>query len=191
MRPVANSLKVSIAALMLLGTAGAGAANESDSGDATAAAQPGGVTEGKPAVVPLGDLAGAQQSKLAPQLENPQAGNQSAIATGKQLFGTMNCAACHGYDAKGAMGPDLTDTYWKYGGTPVMVYKSIFEGRPEGMPAWEAMLPAETIWSIVAYIQSLGGTFPEDKFDAAQTGDLSKGVTRSAATSTQDAKGRR
>jgi cytochrome c oxidase cbb3-type subunit 3 len=194
MKALGMSRKVLVTAVAIAGVGVAAAADQSGGGkegEATAAVQPSGVTEGKSAQVPLGDLAGAQQSKIAPQLNNPQAGEQSAIETGKQLFSTMNCAACHGYDAKGAMGPDLTDTYWKYGGTPVMVYKSIFEGRPQGMPAWEAMLPPEAIWNIVAYIQSLGGTFPADKFDAAQTGDLSKGITRSAAKSTQDAKGRR
>lgn len=149
-------------------------------------------SEGKAAQVPLGDLAGAKESKLAPQIENPKAGDKQAIENGKKLFSTMNCASCHGYDAKGGMGPDLTDTYWKYGGTAVMIYKSIFEGRPEGMPAWQQMLPGDPIWDIVAYIQSLGGTFPADKFEAGLSGDLAKGVTRNAQYgASPDTRGRR
>ena len=61
----------------------------------------------------------------------------------------MNCAACHGYDLKGGMGPDLTDTYWRYGGSPADIYKSIFEGRPQGMPAWGRALPPAMIWKVV------------------------------------------
>jgi cytochrome c oxidase cbb3-type subunit 3 len=137
-------------------------------------------SEGKAAQVPLGDLAGAQESKLGLEIDNPKAGDKKAIENGKQLFLTMNCASCHGYDAKGGMGPDLTDTFWKYGGTPVMIYKSIFEGRPEGMPAWQGMLPKDPIWDIVAYIQTLGGAYPADKYEAGLTGDLSKGTTRNA-----------
>jgi cytochrome c oxidase cbb3-type subunit III len=172
---------------------GAAAAAGQENGNATAAAAPQSraTPEGRAAMVPLGDLAGAQQDKLAAQIENPKAGDAHAIENGKQLFSTMNCAACHGYDAKGAMGPDLTDTYWKYGGTPVMIYKSIFEGRPEGMPSWQSMLPTDPIWDIVAYIQSLGGTFPADKYEQAQVGDLSRGNTRSETTSSPEERGRR
>jgi cytochrome c oxidase cbb3-type subunit 3 len=57
------------------------------------------------------------------------------------------------------MGPDLTDKAWRYGGTPIEVYKSIYEGRPQGMPAWGNTLPTQPVWQLVAYIQSLGGTF--------------------------------
>jgi cytochrome c oxidase cbb3-type subunit 3 len=58
------------------------------------------------------------------------------------------------------MGPDLTDDYWRYGGYPAQVYRSIHDGRAQGMPAWGAALPEEEIWKLVAYIESLGGTFP-------------------------------
>ena len=71
----------------------------------------------------------------------------------------MKCAGCHGYDAKGGMGPDRTDTEWRYGGTPIDIYTSISEGRPQGMPAWGNTLPPNTIWLLVSYIQSLGGAF--------------------------------
>jgi cytochrome c oxidase cbb3-type subunit 3 len=83
----------------------------------------------------------------------------------------MNCAGCHGYTAEGAMGPDLTDTYWRYGGTPAEIYKSIYEGRPQGMPAWGRALPAREIWEVVAYIESLGGSFPAVDYQAARQGD--------------------
>jgi cytochrome c oxidase cbb3-type subunit 3 len=183
-------LALAVAICSACGVAAAAGDRHGASGEATAAAPASASSEGRPAQVPLGDLAGAQQSKLAPQIDNPKAGDDNAIETGKTLFATMNCAACHGYDAKGAMGPDLTDTYWRYGGTPVMIYKSIYEGRPEGMPAWQA-LPPDSIWDIVAYIQSLGGTFPADQFHAAQTGDLSRGSVRHAENASPGTAGRR
>jgi cytochrome c oxidase cbb3-type subunit 3 len=60
------------------------------------------------------------------------------------------------------MGPGLTDHYWRYGGHPAEVFNSIAEGRPQGMPAWGTALPPDSIWQIVAYLQSLGGVLPPD-----------------------------
>ncbi len=113
--------------------------------------------EGVGAVVPLGISAG-KSPDINVSTANPLAGDSTAIEEGKKLFRSMNCAGCHGYNATGGMGPDLTDKSWRYGGTPIDVYKSIYEGRPKGMPAWGSALPQRPIWNIVAYIQSLGGT---------------------------------
>jgi cytochrome c oxidase cbb3-type subunit 3 len=124
--------------------------------------------EGTIATVPLGDLAGGAQSNIAVDITNPQA---SAVQAGRQLFIKLNCADCHGFTAKGAMGPSLVDKYWRYGGTPAQIFKSIYEGRPKGMPAWGAALSANDIWQLVAYIESLGGMFPPSDFQAAMQGD--------------------
>jgi cytochrome c oxidase cbb3-type subunit 3 len=122
------------------------------------------------AAVPLGDVAGAAPNSGG-EIANPQAGNPQAVAQGKQLFIAMNCAGCHGYGAKGGMGPNLTDTYWRYGGVPATIFKSIYEGRPQGMPAWNPALPAEDIWKLVAYIESLGGAFKPEQYRASIQGD--------------------
>lgn len=129
-------------------------------------------SEGRIAAVPLGDVAGVAVTNLPATLTNPLEGNASAVQEGKSLFIKMNCAGCHGYDAGGGMGPSLVDHYWRYGGVPVSVYKSIFEGRPQGMPAWGQALPPQEIWKLVAYLESLGGTFPADQYHAALQGDL-------------------
>jgi cytochrome c oxidase cbb3-type subunit III len=138
-------------------------------------AAPGSVTapEGKPALVPLGDLAGGYAvGSLPVDTPNPLGGQASAAEQGKQLFIQMNCAGCHGYAAAGGvMAPNLTGPYWRYGGTPVNVFKSIYEGRPKGMPAWGGILPPESIWMIVSFIQSLGGTFPASFYHQAWDGD--------------------
>ncbi|MEO8242930.1 MAG: c-type cytochrome [bacterium] len=136
--------------------------------------------EGVAAVVPLGISAG-QAPTLNIGVANPLADDPNSVQDGKKLFRTMNCASCHGYGATGGMGPNLTDTAWRYGGTPIEVYKSIYEGRPQGMPAWGNALPPQTVWQLVAYIQSLGGTFaarpvsytspsPANPDQASQTG---------------------
>lgn len=46
----------------------------------------------------------------------PAAVTPAAIATGKAVFlGEGLCLACHGADAKGSIGPDLTDKIWLIG----------------------------------------------------------------------------
>ena len=69
------------------------------------------------------------------------------------------------------MGPDLTDSEWRYGGLPIQVYKTIRDGRPQGMPAWGVALPPGDIWKLVAYIQSLGGTVSPKDYEHARQGD--------------------
>ena len=120
--------------------------------------------------VPLGDVAG-DHGGLVSVVPNPADGQTGAINRGKHLFVRMNCAGCHGYDAKGGMGPDLTDRYWRYGGSPVAIYESIIEGRPQGMPAWSAAVPSEQVWDIVAYIETLGGASTARDAHAQREGD--------------------
>ena len=133
----------------------------------------GGSTSGPPAVglpsaqhiaaVPMDHVAGTLDSNaLARSIASPYAGNAQAIAEGHALYVRMNCAGCHAYTAKGNMGPDLTDAYWRYGGYPVQIYKSIHDGRAQGMPAWGDALPPQEIWKIVAWIQTLGGATAVD-----------------------------
>lgn len=134
------------------------------------------IGEGLPAAVPLGDLAGAATERFPANIRNPLGGgNDATIEAGHKLFEQMNCAGCHGYDAKGGMGPDLTDRYWRYGGTPVQIYKSIYEGRPKGMPAWGKVLPDQSIWELTAYVQSLGGAFPAGSYHRGLQGDEGRG----------------
>lgn len=122
------------------------------------------------AAIPLGDVVGGHTAPDKP-IGNPFGGKPESVAEGRTLFVKMNCAGCHGYEAKGGMGPNLTDGYWRYGGAPVQIFKSIYEGRPQGMPAWNPALPPEEIWKVVAYIQSLGGSYPEGGLAAFVQGD--------------------
>jgi len=134
--------------------------------------------EGSLSALPLGDLAGTAKLLAVNEVVNPLADNAGAIEEGHRLFIAMNCAGCHGYDAKGNMGPNLTDAYWRYGGTPSAIYNSIYEGRPQGMPAWGRALPAKDIWEIVAYLQTLGGAVAANEYQAGMQGD--HGITSTA-----------
>lgn len=123
-------------------------------------------------LVPIGVPAGVVNDVSAEAIADPYTGNAAAIKQGGQIMIEMNCAECHGYDLKGGMGPDLTDTYWRYGGSPALIFKSIYEGRPQGMPAWGIKLSPDVIWKMVAYIQSLGGAFPARLAEQGRQGNL-------------------
>jgi cytochrome c oxidase cbb3-type subunit 3 len=139
-------------------------------------------SEGNLSRVAIGDLAGAGNNTFATTIANTYANDMAAVKEGHELFVNMNCAACHGYDLKGGMGPSLVDTYWRYGGSPAAIYKSIFEGRPEGMPAWGRSIPPTEIWKVVAYIQAKGGAFPARLADRGRQGDLADQDTSAGST---------
>jgi mono/diheme cytochrome c family protein len=88
-------------------------------------------------------------------VKNPYEGDKRAIATGGQLFVGYNCIDCHGADGSGAMGPSFQDGRWHFGGSPGEVFESIFEGRPDGMPAWGGRISNDQIWMLTAYVRSL------------------------------------
>jgi cytochrome c oxidase cbb3-type subunit 3 len=79
---------------------------------------------------------------------------EAYVVAGKQLFGTL-CVACHGESAKGGVGPDLTASKYKYGKTRLDISKSISEGRPGGMPAFNSQMNHEQAESLVEYLLSL------------------------------------
>ena len=68
-------------------------------------------------------------------IKNPYEGDKAAISTGAKLFVAYNCLDCHGADGSGAMGPSFQDGRWHFGGAPGEGFESIYQGRPDGMPA--------------------------------------------------------
>jgi cytochrome c oxidase cbb3-type subunit 3 len=88
-------------------------------------------------------------------LKNPFKGDSAVADEGGKLFSAFNCDGCHGGGAVGFVGPSLADGRWRYGGSDGEIYTSIFYGRPKGMPAWGGTLPAQAIWRLVTYLQTL------------------------------------
>ena len=88
-------------------------------------------------------------------LTNPYEGDKNAISTGGKLFIGYNCIDCHGADGSGAMGPAFSDGRWHFGGLPGEVFESIYQGRPDGMPAWGGRITNDQIWMLTAYVRSL------------------------------------
>ncbi|MFN8438589.1 MAG: c-type cytochrome [Cytophagales bacterium] len=84
----------------------------------------------------------------------------TAIASAKEFF-AKNCKTCHGANAEGGAGPNLTDAYWLHGGSVKDIFKTIKYGVPEkGMIAWQQRLTPKEIQNMVGYIYTLQGTNP-------------------------------
>jgi len=86
--------------------------------------------------------------------------NPVFVDAGKAAY-EANCIACHFASLRGktenpaAIGPDLTDTKWTHGGTPMDVYNVINKGvLVKGMPTWGPVLGAKKIAETTAYILS-------------------------------------
>lgn len=85
---------------------------------------------------------------------------EGVLSAGKAVF-AQNCVACHGQNAEGIVGPNLTDEYWLHGGKINDIFKVIKYGVPEkGMISWEKQLTPKQISDVANYIESLKGTNP-------------------------------
>lgn len=84
----------------------------------------------------------------------PQQSQEDQAAAGKKLF-AEHCAACHGQEAKGGIGPDLTAAKFKFGRTQQDITASITHGRPGGMPAFGNQLSGEQIADLAAFVLAL------------------------------------
>jgi cytochrome c oxidase cbb3-type subunit III len=83
------------------------------------------------------------------------------IDAGKMVY-IQNCKVCHDEGGKGNTGPNLTDEYWKHGGSTKEIFKTIKYGVVDkGMRAWADDLSPKKIQQVVSYIMSLQGSKPE------------------------------
>lgn len=85
--------------------------------------------------------------------------DEQAMRLGTRLFDD-NCAACHGYDAKGNTivgAPNLTDNTWQFGGKVSDVVHTITKGRVGSMPPWESALGYGKVKNVANYILGLSG----------------------------------
>lgn len=79
---------------------------------------------------------------------------ETYVAAGAQLYKNL-CVSCHGENAKGGVGPDLTVSKFKYGKSRLDLEKTIEEGRPGGMPAFKGQIKKEQVESLVEYVMTL------------------------------------
>jgi len=123
-------------------------------------------------VIALLILAGCEREQRQFQIPPPQAAspkplhtsnerNAYALSQGKTLFRWFNCNGCHA-GGGGGMGPALMDAKWRYGNNPDEIYRSIMEGRPNGMPAFRKHIAEDQAWQLVAYVRSMSGFARKD-----------------------------
>jgi putative heme-binding domain-containing protein len=94
--------------------------------------------------------------------KNPLAGNQAAVLAGMSQF-RARCADCHGMDARGARGPDITEV-WASGRSDNGLFRTIRLGVPNTeMPPIRGDRPTDDdIWRILAYLRTLAAPAPTD-----------------------------
>lgn len=92
---------------------------------------------------------------------NPLRDDEDSITAGKQVYAS-NCAACHGTEGLGQIGPNLMDNEWLHGSTDEQVYASIMEGisaenvkqnPPKGiMPAHDKLIGSRKVLQVMSYL---------------------------------------
>ena len=101
---------------------------------------------------------------------NPLAGDAKAIDAGKNIY-RGRCGVCHGIDAKGYRGSDLTTGDWVHGGGDAQIFRTIARGIPGTEMPGHANMSEEEVWMVIAYLRTLsspGGA-------AAERGDATRG----------------
>ena len=99
--------------------------------------------------------------KQAPAQTNPMHGDQAAIQAGMGQF-RVRCADCHGMDATGVRGPDITQV-WASGRTDPGLFLTLRNGVPNTeMPSVGVRTPDYEIWQILAYLRTLAAPAPTD-----------------------------
>lgn len=112
----------------------------------------------------------AQPAIKETHIPNPLAGDPVAIKQGAAMY-KQHCAACHGDNGQGGIGPSLVDKTFLYvaGDVPDDDYFEVInngtqpgmieDGRTAkgGMPSYSNTLDKNKIWALVAYIRSLQG----------------------------------
>jgi putative heme-binding domain-containing protein len=79
--------------------------------------------------------------------------NPTPSTAGAELY-AARCADCHGADATGARGPDLT-RLWGAGATDERVFHTIRQGVPGSIMS-ASTAPDEEVRALVAYLKALG-----------------------------------
>jgi cytochrome c oxidase cbb3-type subunit 3 len=92
------------------------------------------------------------EEMLAAGTENPD-----VVARGAEVF-AARCTGCHGANASGQIGPNLTDLYQMHGTTRMDLYAIILGGAPgTAMIAWgETLKPTEVV-AVTTFVASLRG----------------------------------
>ncbi|MEM1134552.1 MAG: cbb3-type cytochrome c oxidase N-terminal domain-containing protein [Bacteroidota bacterium] len=102
----------------------------------------------------------AQKANSVDELNVVAVTDASVLADGEKIY-LASCAACHGNEGQGGVGPNMTDAYWLHGGDIKDIFKTIKYGVPEkGMIPWKTQLSPSQMQSVASYLLTLVGTNP-------------------------------
>lgn len=112
-----------------------------------------------------------------PAAKNPHLGNPQAIRSGMALY-RIRCADCHGLDARGYRGPDLT-ALLAGDLTDERLFQTIRKGVPgTDMPAARELdTPDDDLLMMIAYLRKLGTVAPPE----SPVGNVENGAKMFAA----------
>ena len=119
-------------------------------------------------IVPLAGVVVRAQEREQPR-DNPLQGNATAIKQGQNIY-RGRCGVCHGIDAKGYRGSDLTTGDWVHGGTDPQIFKTIRTGVPGTEMPGNPNMSEEEIWMVISYLRTLSapGGAPVERGDAGR-----------------------
>jgi cytochrome c oxidase cbb3-type subunit III len=103
------------------------------------------------------------------QVANPYDADQAAIRAGALLFGTR-CSECHGADAKGLAGPDLT-RLWQSGVSDERIFNTVRSGVPDTIMPPSTASDREN-WAVIAFLKSISTVPPF----VSETGNVERGL---------------
>jgi cytochrome c oxidase cbb3-type subunit 3 len=120
-------------------------------------------------------LAGGHVSRRPARL----AGNAQAIDAGKNIY-RGRCGVCHGIDAKGYRGSDLTTGDWVHGGSDPQIFRTIARGITGTEMPGNVNMSEEEVWMVVAYLRTLSapGGASAERGDAARGEELYQSKTK-------------
>ena len=76
------------------------------------------------------------------------------VEAGRATF-QSTCASCHHAALTGGIGPNLVDSTWIHGGTPINLLKVVNDGvAAKGMPTWGPVLGGKKVSEVVAFVLS-------------------------------------
>lgn len=118
----------------------------------------------------LAGLGAGAAAQLPPDsVTNPLIGDDKAIVQGRNIF-RGRCAVCHGVDAKGYRGTDLTTGEWVHGGSDAQLFRTVKRGVPGTEMPGNVNMSEDEVWMVLAYLKTLSepGGAPIERGDAAR-----------------------
>ncbi len=87
--------------------------------------------------------------------------DEASLKEGEEIYISHNCAACHGQNLEGLIGPNLTDEYWIHGNKVENLVDIISNGNiQKGMTPFKDQMTTEDMVKVASFILSKQGSNP-------------------------------